>query len=293
MTRPEDAAACIWPAGAILGEGPLWDERSSVLYWVDIKAPAVHRYDPASGSKRSWPMPEMIGCIAKRKRGGFVAAFQSGFAFVDPARRTLERIGNPEPDMRGNRFNDGKCDKRGRFWAGSMDNGLREPTGWLYRLDPDLTWQRVDGGYVCTNGPAFSPDGRTIYHADSAGRTVYAYDLSDAGDVANKRVFVRFDKDEGVPDGMTTDTDGCLWVCHWGGWRITRFRPDGKVDRAVAMPVSQVTSCAFGGPDFATLFVTSAATGLDAAALAGQPLAGGLFALRPGVRGLAEPEFAG
>ena len=293
MTGPKDDVACIWPAGAILGEGPLWDEHEGALYWVDIKAPAVHRYYPAGGEKKTWPMPEMIGCIAKRRRGGFVAAFQSGFAFVDLGRGKLERIGNPEPELSGNRFNDGKCDAAGSFWAGSMDDALRRPTGWLYRLDPDLSWEKVDGGYVCTNGPAFSPDGRTMYHADSHGRTIYVYDLSGAGQVANKRVFARFGQDEGVPDGMTTDTDGCLWVCHWGGWRITRFRPDGKVDRTVAMPVSRVTSCAFGGPDFATLYVTSAATGLDAAALAKEPLAGGLFSFRPGVRGVPEPDFAG
>jgi xylono-1,5-lactonase len=285
--------SCIWPAGAVLGEGPLWDERDGALYWVDIKAPAAHRLHPAGGGKTTWPMPEMIGCMAKRRRGGFVAAFQSGFAFIDPARGKIERIGNPEPELQGNRFNDGKCDRAGRFWAGSMDDALVRPTGWLYRLDHDLSWERVDGGYVCTNGPAFSPDGRTMYHADSHGKTVYAYDLSAAGQAANKRVFARFGKGEGVPDGMTTDTDGCLWVCHWDGWRITRFRPDGKVDRVIPMPVARVTSCAFGGPDFDVLYVTSASTGLDAAALARQPLAGGLFALRPGVRGLPEPDFAG
>jgi sugar lactone lactonase YvrE len=174
-----------------------------------------------------------------------------------------------------------------------MDDGERDASGWLYRLDPDRAWRRMDGPYVCTNGPAFGADGRTIYHTDTVGRTIHAFDLSAGGDLSRKRVFTRFAEDDGYPDGMTVDADGFVWVCHWGGWRVTRFAPDGRIDRAVRMPVAQVTSCAFGGPDLATLFVTSASIGLDAATRAAQPLAGGLFAFQPGVRGLPSGAFAG
>lgn len=284
---------CVWPAGAVVGEGPIWDAEEGAVYWVDIKAPAVHRYAPASGGTRSWPMPERIGCIAMRRGGGFIAGFKSGFAFLDLPDGRIGKIGDPEPDRPNNRINDGKCDAAGRFWAGTMDDEEREPTGWLYRLDPDLTWRRTDGAYTVTNGPAFSPDGRTVYLADSVGRTVYAFDLAADGTLANKRPFVRFEKADGFPDGMTTDAEGFLWIAHWGGWRVTRFAPDGSVDRAVDLPVAQVTSCVFGGPDFETLYVTSAAIGLDDRARAKQPLAGGLFEAPLGVRGLPTLSFAG
>ncbi|MBI3453442.1 MAG: SMP-30/gluconolactonase/LRE family protein [Rhodospirillales bacterium] len=289
MTAPE----CIWPLGALLGEGPVWDPGEGALYFVDIKRPAVHRYHPQSNNRQSWPMSEPIGCIARRRRGGFVAGFKSGFAFVDLAQATIEPIGDPEPERPNNRFNDGKCDAQGRFWAGTMDDRERSPTGWLYRLDPDLSWRRMDGGYVCTNGPAFSPDGRRMYHTDTIGRTVYAFDLSPDGVPSGKRAFVTFAAADGYPDGMTADAEGFVWICHWGGWRLTRFAPDGSVERTVDMPAAQVTSCAFGGAALDTLYITTAAIGLDNAARRAQPLAGGLFALRPGVRGLAAPAFAG
>ncbi len=284
---------CVWPAGAVVGEGPIWDAEEGAVYWVDIKAPAVHRYAPASGGMRTWPMPERIGCVARRRGGGFIAGFKSGFAFLDLPDGRIGKIGDPEPDRPNNRINDGKCDAAGRFWAGTMDDDEKEPTGWLYRLHPDLTWHRTDGAYTVTNGPAFSPDGRTLYHADSVGRTVYAFDLAVDGTLANKRPLIRFGEADGFPDGMTTDADGFLWVAHWGGWRVTRFAPDGSIDRAVDLPVAQVSSCVFGGPDFDVLYITSAAIGLDKWARAEQPLAGGLFEVPVGVRGLPTLSFAG
>jgi len=285
--------ACVWAAGALLGEGALWDERDRAVYWVDIKAPAVHRYTPATGEKRTWRMPEPIGCVARRRTGGFVAAFKSGFAFLDLATGAIERIGNPEPDLPGNRFNDGNCDPAGRFWAGSMDDELKRPTGWLYRLDAGRRWVRTDGGYVCTNGPAFAGDGRTMYHTDTLGRVIYAFDLDKAGLPARRRAHVRFAEADGFPDGMTLDEEGCLWVAHWGGWRVTRFGGDGSVDRTIRLPVAQATRPAFGGPGLTTLFITTASIGLTAEERAGQPLAGGLFACETGVRGLPAGQFAG
>lgn len=284
---------CVWPAAALLGEGAMWDEREGAVYWVDIKAPAVYRYIPSSGEKRSWKMPEMIGCIARRESGGFVAALKSGFAFLDLDSGDVEPIGNPEPALPGNRFNDGNCDALGRFWAGSMDDELQRPTGWLYRLDGRRRWVRTDGGYVCTNGPAFAGDGRTMYHTDTLGRAIYAFDLDAQGLPVRKRPHIRFVESDGYPDGMTVDADGRLWVAHWGGWRVTRFRDDGSVERAIRLPVAQVTRPAFGGPDLSTLFITTASIGLTAEARAQQPLAGGLFACETGVHGLPARRFAG
>jgi sugar lactone lactonase YvrE len=234
-----------------------------------------------------------VSCIAKRAAGGFVAGTKSGFAFLDFEREAVTAIANPEPDRPGNRFNDGKCDAAGRFWAGTMDDAERDATGWLYCLDAGLLWRRADGPYVCTNGPAFAPDGRTAYHTDTMGRVVYAFDCGGDGQLSRKRAFVRFAETDGFPDGMTVDADGCVWVAHWGGARVTRFTPRGEVDVTIALPASQVTSCAFGGADLGTLFITTAAIGLNDEARSAQPLAGGLFAVRLTQRGIPAGEFAG
>ncbi len=178
-------------------------------------------------------MPEPIGFIAPRRRGGLVAGLRSGFHLIDLPEGRVTPIGNPEPDRPGNRFNDGKVDPMGRLWAGTVEFGCTEPTGAFYRLDPDHRWHRMDDGYIVTNGPAFSPDGSILYEADSERRVVYAYDLDLAGGaISNRRPFVIFAEDDGVPDGMTVDRDGHLWVAHWGGSRVSRFRPDGTLDRA-------------------------------------------------------------
>lgn len=291
VTGPEPT--CVWPAGAKLGEGPIWDQMDQALYWVDIKAPSIHRFTPATGEQRTWPMPEMIGAIARRRAGGFIATLKSGFALLDLETGAIERLGNPEYDLPSNRFNDGKCDTAGRFWAGTMDDREREPTGWLYRLDPDRSWRRLDGPYVCTNGPAFSPDGRTLYHTDTVGREIHAFDLAADGGLTRKRCFARFAEADGYPDGMTVDTEGHVWVCHWGGWRVTRFTPAGVVERVIRMPVAQVTSCAFGGSDLTTLYITSAAIGLAPKAQREQPLAGGVFAVPLPIRGIAAASYGG
>ncbi len=286
-------AKCVWKADAILGEGPLWVPSQEALYWVDVKKPAVHRIIPANGALETWPMPEQIGCIVLRRKGGFVAGFESGLSFLDLDLGRIESFANPEPDRPENRFNDGKCDARGRFWAGTMDDSETAATGCLYRVDPDLSWHRMDTGYVVSNGPAFSPDGKTIYHTNSLDRTIYAFDLSHDGSIGRKREFLRFGQGDGYPDGMTTDAGGFLWVAHWGGWRVTRFTPDGAVDRIVELPVAQVTCCTFGGPDLQTLYITSASIGLSPKEKRNQPLAGGLFKADVGITGLPACEFAG
>ena len=283
---------CVADCKAVLGEGPLWVAREQALYWVDVKGRLVFRMSK-EGALTSWDTPFRIGSLAPRAKGGFVAGSERGLAFVDLEQERFEPFADPEPDRPGNRFNDGKTDRRGRFWAGTMDDAEKQFSGALYRLDPDLGWSRIDDGYKVTNGPAFSPDGRLIYHNDSARQTIYAFDLSDDGDVSNKRVFARFGDGDGFPDGMTVDAEGCLWVAFWDGWCLRRFSPAGECIRTMRMPVQRPTSCAFGGADLDRLFVTSARIGLDEKSLAMQPYAGGLFVLEAGVSGLAEAPFAG
>ncbi len=284
---------CVWPAGATLGEGAVWVARENALYWVDIKAPAVHRYEPDSGARRTWPMSEQIGFLVERASGGFVAGLQSGLAILDLEADQCVPLGGPELDQPGNRLNDGACDAAGRLWMGSMDDAETDPSGVLYRVMPDHRWQPVDGGYIITNGPAFSPDGGTLYHTDTPKRTIYAFDLAADGEIGGKRALVRIADDSGFPDGMTVDAEGYLWVAHFGGWRLSRFTPAGELDRVVEMPVANITNCAFGGKGLDTLFVTTAAKGLNDSQLRNQPLAGGLFEIFVGVRGLAPTPFAG
>jgi sugar lactone lactonase YvrE len=275
-----------------LGEVPVWDVREQALYWVDIEGRKLFRRDEASGAVRHWTFAERIGSFALRQAGGLVCAFASGFAFFDPDSEAVEWIARPEAMIARNRFNDGKCDRAGRFWAGSMDDRLSEHTGTLFRLDPDRTVHRLDGAIGCSNSLAWSPDDCTFYFADSQDRTIFAYDFDAAsGAIANKRVFAV--SDIGVPDGSTVDAEGFLWNANWDGWRLVRYAPDGRVDRVVELPVQKPTSCMFGGPDLATLYVTSAVWDLTGAALAAQPWAGGLLALDVGVRGLPETRFAG
>jgi xylono-1,5-lactonase len=281
---------CVWPLGATLGEGPVWVAREKALYFVDIKGCTVYRYDPATGSQSSWLMPEPIGACHPASDARFLCAFKSGFAFVSfgdelQIEPLIEPLGGPEADMPGNRFNDAKVDAAGRFWAGSMDDTEAEATGALYRMGSDLAWTVMDAGYVVTNGPAFSVDGRTLYHTDTFKRTIYAFDLAEDGALSNKREHIRIADDQGYPDGMTVDAEGYLWVAHWGGWRLTRFTPDGAVDRVVPVPAAQVTSCCFAGKDLATLYITTAAIGLSDDERAAQPDAGGLFRFQPGCVG--------
>jgi xylono-1,5-lactonase len=286
--------ACVADAGCVLGEGPVWDGRSRTLYWVDIKNPAVHALDPHSGTTRRWPMPEMIGAVGLRD-GGLVAALKSGFAFIDLGDGRVTAIADPEAHRPGNRFNDGKVDPLGRFWAGSMDDGETAPSGDLYRLGPDLAVERFATGFVVTNGIDWSNDGRTFYFVDSAARRILAYPFDMAGGrLGAPRLFAALSETEGFPDGLTVDADDHVWSAHWNGGRVTRYCPDGTVDRVIAMPVPLCTSCCFGGPDLDTLFVTSASIGLDADARRLAPLSGGVFAVTGlGVRGRPAGIFAG
>jgi len=267
----------------------MWSPRRQILFWVDIMAPALRAYDPATGRVQSWEMPEKLGWVIERQdRDDFIIGLRSGFAHLALEPFRIDHIGDPEPERPANRLNDAKADHAGRIWAGSKHDADEAATGALYRLDPDFTWSRHDDGYQVTNGPTFSPDARTIYHTDSGSRSVYAFNLDPEGNLSNKRLLVKFPDDWGYPDGMTTDVSGALWIAHWGGGRVSRFRSDGTFDRSIALPASQISNCAFAGPNLDRMFVTSAANGVT-----GEPLAGTLFEIDPQVTGLPQHCFGG
>lgn len=290
-------ADCVLDARAEVGEAPLWCEREQVLWWVDIEAKALHRFDPASGSDRSWQLPSRIGCFALRAGGGMVVALEDGFHLFDPATGELQAILDPEPDQPGNRFNDGTTSPGGAFIAGTMPMGPRAPVAALYRLWPDRRCERLFDGLTVTNGCAFSPDGRTFYFSDTEAsvRTIWACDHDlGSGALTNRRVFVDTHGLAGRPDGGACDAEGCYWMAGVGGWQLVRFTPKGAVDRIVELPVERPTKVAFGGPSLDTLYVTSIGRGPTPGTEARQPQAGGIFALRlPGIVGVALPRFAG
>jgi len=289
---PDSTFRCVADVRAVLGEGPLWLAGEAALYWVDIKGRKIFRMSD-DGEVSQWPTPFRVGSIAPRASGGFIAGTDHGIAEIELSSGKMQILFNPEEELPGNRFNDGKVDRRGRFWAGTMDDSERQASGTLYRFDADLSWIAVDQHYRVTNGPAFSPDGARMYHNDSARQVTYAFDVDEAGNAANRRVFLQFGEGDGFPDGMTVDSDACLWIAFWDGGCVRRFAPDGELLQTIEMPVSNPTSCAFGGRDLDRLYVTSASIGLDETALTMQPNAGGLFMVSPGVRGVADAPFAG
>jgi len=288
----------ISPAGTLLGEGVVWIAEEAAVYWVDIKGKAVHRHQTDSGQQTTWSVPEEIGCLIPCRAGGFVAGLQSGLAFIDLSLSDqnvgrISPMGGPETAVPGNRINDGKADVTGRLWVGTMDNEESRPSGSLYRFEADGSEYCMDTNYVITNGPAFSPDGKTLYHTDTLEKTIYAFDLAADGSISNKRIHIVLPDQQGWPDGMTVDAEGYLWVAHFGGWRVSRFGPDGTLERSISLPVGQITNVAFGGPNLETLYITTAAKQLDEVALAGQPLAGALFEVETGIRGLPPGRYAG
>lgn len=285
---------CILPARALLGESPVWCPVDRVLYWVDIKRPAIHRFDPANGSCQTWPMPEDVGSIALRQNGGAIAAIRSGFAFVNFDTGEVRRLPSLVQNIPDLRFNDGRCDRRGRFWAGTLHEKRYAGTAALYRFDPDGSCHEMITGVTVSNGIAWSPDDLTMYFADSWTQTIFRFDFDpECGTLHNRRIFAEVPAGSGIPDGATVDAEGFLWSANFDGGCITRYAPDGSVDRVVRMPVQRPTSCAFGGKDLSILYVTSASMNLANEQRGATSLAGGLFALDVGVKGLPEPRFAG
>ncbi len=277
---------------AELGEGTFWDPAARVLWWLDIWGKAIHRTDPAAGRDDVFPTPGYVGSLAVRARGGLIVALADGFAFFDPPSGRWDRILDPVDRHPATRFNDGKTDRQGRFWAGTVFEDPPRKTeyvGALYRLDPDLSCYRMVEGIGSSNGLAFSPDGRTLYFADSQGSFVWAWDLDPAtGDIENRRVFIDFRPIGGCADGATVDAEGCYWSTLPESGKLCRFDPDGRLMRTIMMPTSIPTCCEFGGENLDMLYVTSARLRKLT-----DPLAGALFALDVGVRGLTLPPFAG
>jgi len=274
---------CVADAGALLGEGTYWDPQGKVLWWVDIWAPAIHRFDPATGKDSVYPTPEYLGCLAVRERGGLIISMVSGFYFFDPGTGVFEPITDPESELADTRFNDGKTDRQGRFWSGTMFEAPGRPIefiGALYRLDPDLSCHKMVEGIGCSNGLAWSPDSRTMYYADSHAGSVWAWDFDPiTGDIENRRVFIDFRSTGGVADGATVDADGCYWLTLPVTAKVSRYDPEGKLMETIMIPTDLPTCCEFGDEDLSTLYVTSATLRRAPELLRGQPLAGGLFAI--------------
>jgi L-arabinonolactonase len=280
----------------ILGEGPLWDVEEQRLYWIDSFGCNVFRTTADGREIRAWDVPAKIGSMALRRQGGAVLSLASGFHFLDFETGETSLIVDPEPDKPNNRINDGKVDKKGRFVAGSMDTMEEGPNGALYRLDPDLTLHTIDTGIIVSNGPCWSPDGKTFYFADTWTGEIWAYDYDQAtGAATNRRTFVKVDTSKGgAADGSTVDAEGYLWNALVYDGRIMRYAPDGTVDRVIEMPVKKVTSLMFGGPDLDILYVTSMAKPPLPRFPGDGVLRGSLFAIHGlGVRGIPEPRFAG
>lgn len=285
----EVTAEVVVRANAELGEGPVWDGRSGRVAWVDILGRRIHLTDPRTGDTESLEVPSAIGAIAPRAAGGFVAALEDGFWVIgEGSPRRIAAVPEARPELR---FNDGKCDPRGRFWAGTMAYDEATGAGALYRLDSGGAVTRVFAGVTISNGLAWSADAATMYYIDSPTQRIDAFSYAaETGEIRDRRPMVDIPAELGSPDGMTIDADGGLWVALWGGGAVHRYL-DGRLDRVIRLPVSRPTSCAFGGPDLDELYVTSAWKGLSADARRAEPLAGALFRVRPGVRGVLPSVF--
>ncbi|MBK7591662.1 MAG: SMP-30/gluconolactonase/LRE family protein [Betaproteobacteria bacterium] len=294
MTSPPSPFACVLDARALLGECPVWSDGEQVLYWVDIDAPALNRFDPASGRNTAMPMPEAIGCFALRAGGGFVVALRDGFWFAAADGRLERKVADAPYDPAHHRFNDGRCDPQGRFLAGTMNERRDANSAALVRLDPDLTVTRILGDMMVSNGLAFSPDGRTMYHADTPTHVVRAYDYDAAtGLPSHPRVLARWSGETERPDGAAVDVEGCYWTAFYRGGRVLRIAPSGETLQDLRVPALCPTMCALGGPGRKTLYVTSARKGRDPDELARYPHSGGIFALQVDVPGLPSIPFAG
>lgn len=279
-----------WEGGAKLGEGPVWDPVRDVLWFVDIKEHKIHCFNPREKSVMAWDAPGQVGWVLPAAGGKLVAGLQTGLALFDPKSAAFEPLSSVEPNLPGNRLNDATVARDGCIWFGSMDDGETALTGRFYRWDGKAICN-VDVAACCiTNGPALSPDQRTLYHVDTAGGLVFASALNESGKVMSTREFARIDTADGHPDGCSVDGEGNVWLGLWGGWRARLYSPEGTILREVRLPVSNVTKIALGGKDMKTAYVTTARAGLTEKQLAEQPLAGSLFAFKVDVPGIRAPE---
>ncbi len=277
-----------------LGESPLWSAAENAVYWIDIRGRTIHRWRYGAPRDRydSWATGLELGSIGLASGDTLIAARRDGFHIFDPADGSFTPILDPEPDHPENRLNDGKVDRAGRFWCGSVRDPNPAPVGVLYRLDAAGRCAAMEHGISMPNALCWSPDNRTMYFADSFARAIWAYDFDLAsGGIANRRVFVALPEGVGSPDGATVDAEGFVWNAHMRGGRVTRYAPDGSIDRVIPVPAAKVTCCAFGGPELSTLYVTTGDFDMTDDERRDQPLAGGLFAVETGLKGLPEPVF--
>ena len=287
--------ACVVQSGDSLGESVIWCPRTRKVWWLDILKPCLQSFDPASGAHQVYPLPgPNYGCAALRASGGFVLAMDNGLHGFDPETGRLDFLFHPEPEPPTNRYNDGRCDRRSRFWLGTMDCDIRGPTGNLYRLGADRSSRKFLDGISVPNSTAFSPDDRTMYFADTPRHTIWAFDFDiAAGTISNQRVFADLAARKGLPDGSCVDAEGFLWNAEFAGKRLTRYAPDGRVERTVELPVTSPTCCCFGGDTLDTLYVVSSTHRHSAEQRKAEPCSGGLLALNAGERGLPEAMFGG
>jgi len=277
-----------------LGEGPSWDPSLSVLRFVDITKRTLHRYDPADGTTNSIELPQEVSAVIPRRRGGLVVAARDGIAAVDEEQRTFELLVPIESELLGNRMNDAKCDPAGRLWAGSMAFDVASGAGAFYRIQPDLTVERMVSDVTESNGLDWSPDTKTMYYVDSMEYGLDAFDFDlETGRIGRRRRLVTIQPDTGIPDGVTVDAEGHIWVAIWGEGAIRRYTPDGALERRITLPASQVTNMTFGGADYGDLYITTAQVGLTPEQLEAEPLAGSTFVCRPGVQGRPSHAFDG
>ena len=279
----------VWELEAELGEGPVWVERDRALWFVDIKKHHVHRYDPATGDRRTFEAPEQVGFVLPADGGGFVAGLQSGLYRFDDETGAFERIIEVEPEVPNNRLNDGVVDPSGRLWFGTMDNGETSKSGAFYSFHRGKLTRTEIGDISITNGPAVSPDGRLLYFVDTLAGTIEAAEIGEDGSLGERRPFVTIEEEDGHPDGPTIDSEGCVWISLYNGWEARRYSPSGDLLAMVRFPVANITKIAFGGDDLQTAFATTARQLLSPDDISRQPLIGSLFEFQVNVPGVPCP----
>ena len=282
----------VWEVGAELGEGPVWVQRDRALWFTDIKRRQIHRYDSVSGDRRSWDAPEQVGFVFPAASGGFIAGLESGLYRFDESTGGFALAVEVEPDKPTNRLNDGVVDQAGRLWFGTMDNSERQRSGAFYVYHKGQLAPAGVSGIAITNGPAISPDGRTLYWVDTIRSLIFAAEVRDDGTLGASKLLIEIPPSEGHADGPTVDADGCIWICVYAGWDARRYSAGGELLERVRFPVANITKIAFGGPDLRTAYATTAKHLLRPEDIEKQPLAGALFDFRADVPGLPCPLVA-
>lgn len=282
---------CLYESKDELGESPVWVEEENSIYWVDIKRFLIHKLNIINFDKKIWEFDEPITCLAHYNKKIFIAGTKNGFKFINLENKEVKFITDPEKNIANNRFNDGKCDSKGRFYAGTMNENNLEPTGCFYILYGDLSFKKIDGGYVITNGPAFCPDYKKIYLTDSANGKIFVSYINEDGTLSDKKIFISISPEQGKPDGMTVDEEGFLWVSLFGGSCVNRYNAQGKKVDEIMLPAKCITSCTFGGEDLSTLFITSSRYKLKVEEKNKEPLAGSLFSAKLKVKGKKTNKF--